>query len=100
MRICEHCSAPLGPNGMVAECNRIGCEHDTKQFDMKVDAAKSVLTPTIVSRMSRNEMPECFEFTRESGVALAQLLNLALHQNQALIERLRAFGVDPLKPLH
>lgn len=57
-----------------------------EQFTREVEEAKKVLSLEMISRMSLNDMPECFEFQRTTGVALAQLLVGALQQNQIMIE--------------
>lgn len=53
-------------------------------FDDEVNEAKALFTLPMLSKIAKNEMPECFEFTRPAGVALAQLLMTALQQNEEL----------------
>jgi hypothetical protein len=60
-----------------------------EEFTREVEAAKKVLSLEMISRMSTGDIPECFEFTRATGVALAQLLLTALQQNQAMVSGIR-----------
>lgn len=65
----------------------------TTEFAAEVDEVRTQLSPLLVHAMARNDMPQCFEFTRATGVALAQLLYTALEQNQAMAGKLEALGI-------
>lgn len=55
------------------------------EFRGKIDETKAVLTLPLVKKIADNEMPECFEATRETVVALAQLLMTSLEQLDKII---------------
>lgn len=55
----------------------------------RVDAAREAYTPTLIQRIADNDMPPCFEITREAYVALAQLLVASMRQlDQVLRQRM------------
>lgn len=88
MELCKICGAPLDAGGFTA-CGLAGaekCHRDRATFEAQVEESKAALDLHILARMERNEMPECFQFTRAAGVAMAQLLMEALRQNQELLK--------------
>lgn len=58
--------------------------------DDEVAQIKALLTLPMIDKMAKNEMPDCFEFTRETGVALAQLLMDSMRTNEELANALQA----------
>lgn len=58
---------------------------DPQAFEHEVDATVKVFTPELLDKIASNDMPECFEPTRVSYVAMARLLMTALGQNDRLL---------------
>lgn len=59
------------------------------ESDDAIKQIKSMLTLPMIDKMAKNEMPDCFEFTRETGVALAQLLMDSMRANEELVNALQ-----------
>ena len=58
---------------------------DDIRFTAQVNECKRAYTPEIIQRIAANDLPECFEITREAYVAMAQLLMTALNQIEAIV---------------
>ena len=88
---CDHCSAPLGENGLTDRCVALECKHSKPLFDDEVIKFREALSIEMVNRLSNNDMPACFGVTRSQIVAVAGLLIEALHQNQSMAGELRHY---------
>ncbi len=64
------------------------------RFAAQVNECKRIFTPAIIAKIAANEMPECFETTRESYVAMAQLLMQAMHTIEQLAAKQEQHGQD------
>lgn len=59
--------------------------NDDIRFTAQVNECKRAYTPEIIQKIAANNMPECFEITREAYVAMAQLLMHALDQLEMIV---------------
>lgn len=64
-------------------------------FDDEVTEAMNAMTLPIIDRLAKNDMPECFEPTRATVVALASLMMKTLRQNEELVAALQSSNEVP-----
>lgn len=90
MKVCSECGNPLDDAGFTnCDTRATPCSRDRMAFDRQVEDIKAALTLPALASMEKNEMPECFEPTRASTVALSGLLMETLRQNDAMAKQLR-----------
>lgn len=101
MNKCLVCQVDLDDAGFAAACpRRLPCRRDLPAFESEVTLTKEALNLQTIAEMEKNRMPDSYTPIRAEVVAMSQLLMQALRQNQTMMEKLKALGIDISKPGH